>query len=338
MAGSPSTQEHLPIAGIQDGVLIMTDGSVRAVLRVEPINFDLKSDTEQNAIIYSYQGFLNSLDFPIQIVVQSKKLDLERYLMRLAATQKEMTNDLLRIQIEDYVGFVRRLISVANIMSKRFYIVISYTAITKKGSVAQFSSIFHRQATGPVMDQDQFTRFRTEVFNRAGIIGGGIGRLGVKSELLDTQQLIELFYNTYNPDVATEERLTDVDTLSAGIVSSPDTIPGDQAVEPAAAPPTPEAPAPVATTAPEPTAPAMPAPATPVPEVTPEPIAPAPITPEPAPVASFPASEPPLDQPVTSLTPDTPEEPPASIQSMEPVLTLPEELTAVNPPTETPTP
>jgi hypothetical protein len=230
---SHSTQEHLPIAGIQDGVVIMTDGSIRVVLRVEPINFDLKSDAEQNGIIYSYQGFLNSLDFPIQILVQSKKLDLERYLIRLQASQKEVTNDLLRIQIEDYVGFVRRLISVANIMSKRFFVIISYSAVTKQSSMAQLGSLFHRQPTGPVMDQEQFTRYRAEANNRATIIAGGMGRLGVKSSLLGTQELIELFYGIYNPDVATEERLTgDVSELNAGVVNGP----GAQAPEPVAEP------------------------------------------------------------------------------------------------------
>lgn len=221
-ASAASTQEHLPIAGIQDGVVIMTDGSVRVVLRVEPINFDLKSDQEQNAIIYAYQGFLNSLDFPIQFVVQSKKLDLERYLMRLQESSKSLTGDLLRIQIEDYIGFVRQLISVANIMSKRFYVVISYSAVTKESSIAQFGNMFHRQPTGPVMDQDQFARYKAEADNRAGILAGGLSRLSIKSEILGTQALIELFYGVYNPDVATEERLSpDVTDLSSGVISTP---------------------------------------------------------------------------------------------------------------------
>src|SRR5665213_1882837 len=92
-----STQEHLPIAGIQDGVIIMSDSSVRAVLKIEPINFELKSETEQNGIIYGYQAFLNSLDFPIEIVIQSKKLDLDRYLIKLDERRKTMSSDLLRI-------------------------------------------------------------------------------------------------------------------------------------------------------------------------------------------------------------------------------------------------
>jgi hypothetical protein len=220
-----SSQEHLPIAGIQDGIVIMTDGSVRTVLRIEPINFDLKSEQEQNAIIYAYQGFLNSLDFPIQFVIQSKKLDLERYLLRLKESQKETTSDLLRIQTEDYIGFLRQLITVANIMSKRFYVVISYSGLTKESAIAQFGSILHKQPTGPVMDQDQFNRYKSEGINRASIIAGGLGRLGVKCELLGTQQLIELFYGIYNPDVAAEERLSaDVADMNSGVVSSPGSL------------------------------------------------------------------------------------------------------------------
>jgi hypothetical protein len=220
-SSAPSTQEHLPIAGIQDSVVIMTDGSVRIVLKVEPINFDLKSDQEQNAIIYAYQSFLNSLDFPIQFVIQSKKLDLERYLLRLQESEKNITSDLLRIQIEDYIGFVRQLISVANIMSKRFYVVISYSAVTKESSVAQFRNILHKQPTGPVMDQDQFARYKAEASNRANIIAGGLGRLSVKCEMLSTQALIELFYGVYNPDVATEERLSsDISQMSSGVISA----------------------------------------------------------------------------------------------------------------------
>jgi type IV secretory pathway VirB4 component len=222
-----STQEHLPIGGIQDGVVIMNDGSVRTILKIEPINFDLKSETEQNGIIYSYQGFLNSLDFPIQIVVQSKKLDLERYLAKLDESKKNITNDLLRIQTEDYVDFVRRLISIANIMSKRFYVAINYSAVTKATTSASFGSMFNHHPTGPILEQEQFERFRAEAFNRANLVAGGLSRLGLRVSILDTQQLIELFYGIYNPDIATEERLTDISNLSAGVVSSFNTFPVD---------------------------------------------------------------------------------------------------------------
>lgn len=216
MVKQPSTQEHLPIAGIQDDVLLMNDGSVRAVIKVEPINFELKSEDEQNAIIYSYQGFLNSLEFPIQIVFQSKRLDLSPYLSRLEETARQQGSELLQEQAEDYIGFVRRLVSVAKIMAKRFYVVVSHSHISKSSF-----SLLNRRPTGPLMDQAEFDRLRGEVFNKGLMIADGLGRIGCKTQPLTTQELIELFYNIYNPDVASEERLIDTGTLSAGIVTSP---------------------------------------------------------------------------------------------------------------------
>lgn len=225
---APSTQEHLPIAGIQDGVVILNDGSVRAVMKVEPINFELKSEEEQNAIIYSYQAFLNSLEFPVQIIIQSKKLDLERYLVRLEDSKKNVAGDLLRIQIEDYVDFVRRLISIANIMSKRFYVVVNYSAVTGQSALGGFTSLIKKQPTGPLLYQDQFERFHSEVINRANMVANGLSHMGLRVSLLSTQQLIELFYSTYNPDIAAEERLTDIENMSSGIVTAPGMMPLDK--------------------------------------------------------------------------------------------------------------
>jgi hypothetical protein len=200
----------------------MNDGSIRVVLKVEPVNFDLKSETEQNAIIFAYQGFLNSLTFPIQIVVQSKRLDLEQYLVRLERRREEMTNDLLALQLESYVGFVRKLIDVANAMSKRFYVVISYAGLSKQSAVDAATSIFHKKSAGTTsLDQDTFMRFRAEALNRATTIAGGLSRMGAKSRLLDTQELIDLFYSAYNPDVTAEERLTEnIADITAGVVGS----------------------------------------------------------------------------------------------------------------------
>jgi hypothetical protein len=216
-----STQQYLPLAGIQDSVVIMNDGSLRAILKIEPINFDLKSETEQNSIIFGYQGFLNSLDFPIQIVIHSKKLDLNRYLNQLDATKKGMTNDLLRMQTEDYVDFLRRLISIANIMSKRFYVVVNYASSSAASMTTSLASIFSKKASGPLMDQAQFDRYREQIFERANLVAGGLSRLGVKVTLLETQQLIELFYGIYNPDIVSEQRIPEVSNLNAGVVSAP---------------------------------------------------------------------------------------------------------------------
>ncbi len=224
MSGEASTQDHLPIAGIQDGAVIMNDGTLRCVLKIEPTNFELKSETEQDAIIYSYQAFLNSLSFPIQIIIQSKKLDLEQYLVRLQDSGKNITSELLRLQLRDYISYLRTLITRANIMSKHFYVVISFSAVTANASKNQLLSSMRNShhPTGPIMDQREFERLRTELHNRADIIGSGLSRIGSKSELLDTQRLIELFYTIYNPEVAAEQRLSNVSNLSGAVVSSED--------------------------------------------------------------------------------------------------------------------
>jgi len=132
-----------------------------------------------------------------------------------------MDNDLLRIQIEDYVDFVRRLISIANIMSKRFYVVVSYSV-----AGANTNPLGSKSAQ-PLLYQDQFERYRNEAFNRANTVAAGLSRLGLKVSLLDTQKLIEMFYAAYNPELATDERLTEADDLNSGVISS-DTLAPDE--------------------------------------------------------------------------------------------------------------
>ena len=218
-----STQDHLPIAGIQDGVVMMNDGSLRLILKAEPINFDLKSAQEQDGIIYSYQSFLNSLEFPIQIVIQSKKLDLEQYLVRTLENTKKTESELMRLQIEQYTGFVRQLISVANIMAKRFYVVISHAAVTKNSSIDQITNLIPHHPTSSLLDQAEFDRLRNEIYNKGNVVASSLARIGVKSRAMETQETIELFYGIYNPDVAGEERLTEISNLESNVVRSPET-------------------------------------------------------------------------------------------------------------------
>jgi len=233
-----STQDHLPIAGIQDGIIIMNDASVRAIVKVQPINFELKSEAEQNAIIYSYQAFLNSLDFPIEIVVNSRRLDLERYLMKLEEQKKSITSDLMRLQIDGYIDFVRRLINIANIMAKRFYVVISYAALAGGKSTPGFSlgGILGGGASSgsTTLYQDQFERYKGELTNRINIVATGLSRVGLQVEQMATQEVIELLYSAYNPDIAAEERLTDISQINSGVISSTELAP--QAAEAAPAP------------------------------------------------------------------------------------------------------
>jgi len=137
-----STQYYIDIDHFEEGILVMKDGSMRMVLSTSAVNFELKSELERNGIIYGFQSFLNSLDFPIQIVVQSRKLDLEGYLDGLAENSKKISNELLKIQIRDYIIFVQNIIQQTNIMQKRFYVVIPHypNAFKKVGAVGRSSS------------------------------------------------------------------------------------------------------------------------------------------------------------------------------------------------------
>ncbi|NTW22303.1 hypothetical protein HGA34_02010 [Candidatus Falkowbacteria bacterium] len=209
-----STQHYLDIAEIRDDTVIMKDSTMRSVLLVSSINFSLKSEDEQNAVISSYVSFLNNIDFPVQIVIQSRELDIEKYLNSLKQKEKEQTNELLKIQINDYIQYIGELISIGKIMSKRFYVVISFNPLSDKQK-GFFSSM--KEAFKPVnlvkMKRETFLRRRHELTRRVDNVMSGLASIGLKSVELDTQSLIELYYNTYNPVVSAHEKLVDVKKL-----------------------------------------------------------------------------------------------------------------------------
>jgi hypothetical protein len=211
----PSTQKYLPIAEIKDDAVVMKDGTLRAVILVSSINFALKSEDEQNAIIQAYTQFLNSFDFPVQILIQSRKLDIDEYLARLEKTEKEQTNELLKMQTRDYRQFIGELIELADIMSKRFYVVVPYSPIKAKNT-KKFMDRF-RESLSPSsvikLKQTQFDQYRTELTRRVDFLISALGGMGLKAASLDTQSLIELYYNTYNLDTYDQQQLVPVNKL-----------------------------------------------------------------------------------------------------------------------------
>ncbi|MBU1082918.1 hypothetical protein KKE14_00540 [Patescibacteria group bacterium] len=210
-----NTQKHLLFKSIKDGVVVMKDGSLRAVLMVNSINFNLKSQDEQTSLLRSYQNFLNSLNFPIQIVVQSRTLDLDEYLKKLEVASKSQSNELLQTQTEEYISFVKELIGVANIMSKSFYIVIPYTqSIQGKGGF--ISRLFHRTASA----LSPMAKAKEDILRRAHLISSSISSLGLSSALLNTEELIDLFYATYNPDLAQKQKLFDISNVDIDIITT----------------------------------------------------------------------------------------------------------------------
>jgi hypothetical protein len=215
-----STQAHLPFVGVEDGIVIMPDGSYRAVLAVGATNFSLKSQQEQEAIIVTYQNFLNSLNYSIQIVMQSRTLDLEPYLKKLEDGIPNQRNDLIKQQTADYAAYMRELITAANIMDKRFYVVIPYSPI-QVSKQSFLSSLFPKGNAGPIkIDQKQFEVHRDELKQRAAIIGSGLSTMGLKVTALDTDDVIRLFYNCYNIDLAAEERIDDPMMMTSNIIES----------------------------------------------------------------------------------------------------------------------
>ncbi len=215
----PSTQAYLPIAEVKDGVVVLKDGTIRAVLLVSSINFALKSDDEQNALISSYVSFLNSLDFPLQIVAQSRKLQVQPYLDKLVNIEKNLTNELLKIQIADYRAFVKELVEIGQIMNKRFYVVVPYDPISnkKKSFFTRLKEIF-KPATAIRVKEERFQERKHDLESRVRQVASGLESMGLQAVQLNTQALIELYYTTYNPDIAFAEELQpteqiQVDTL-----------------------------------------------------------------------------------------------------------------------------
>lgn len=198
------SQYFVPIKEIRDGVVVLKDDSLRAVLLCTAINFTLRSSDEQRAIIGQYQTMLNSLDFSTQIVIQSRKLDIRPYLFTLEKRQEEIQEPLLKFQTSEYIKFINELTSSVNIMSKHFYVVVPYneTALETGGT---FSRIFG--GVGGLKKQineeeSSWNEKVNQLEQRLSSVMQGLGRFGVRSEALDTQGLVELYYQTFNPGEA----------------------------------------------------------------------------------------------------------------------------------------
>lgn len=213
-AKRPATKTHLPIAEIKEGMVVLKDGTTRAVLLTSSINFALKSEDEQNALISSYVGFLNSIDFPLQIVVQSRRLQIRPYLEELGKIEAEQKNELLRIQIADYRAFVKELVDIGQIMTKRYYVVVPYDPLsnTKKSFWSRIKDVLRPMASIR-LKEDRFRQRKEELDTRVRQVISGLSSVGVTAVQLDTQALIELYYSTFNPDISYGETMSSVEDL-----------------------------------------------------------------------------------------------------------------------------
>ncbi len=197
------TQDFVPIQEIRDGLIILKDGSFRAVLITSSLNFALKSADEQESILYQFQSFLNSLDFSVQICIESRRLDIRPYLALLEGRYKEQINDLMKIQTQEYIEFIKNFTENTNIMTKTFFIVIPYTPAminTDSTFIGKINPLKKptdkEQASGKIAD---FEENRSQIEERISVVEQGLVRSGVRVVRLGTEEIVELFYKIFNP-------------------------------------------------------------------------------------------------------------------------------------------
>jgi hypothetical protein len=208
-----STQAYLDIAEIKEGTIVLKDGSLRAVMIVSSTNFSLKSSEEQNALIAAYQSFLNSLEHPIQVLMQSRKLDINTYLDKLRAVMQQQGNELLRLQTQEYIEYITKLVEFASIMNKTFYVIVPYSIdAAKEGIFKKIGDIFNPAGTITASKQD-FENHREILYQRIVHIANVLNGMGLRTIILSTEELIELLYNSYNLDAASPIRIKSVDEL-----------------------------------------------------------------------------------------------------------------------------
>lgn len=197
-----STQQYVDVNEVRDGVIVLKNGALRSILLVSSLNFDLKSTEEQDAIISQYQNFLNSLDFSVQVLIHSRRFNIDPYLELLKEKEEEQTNELLRLQISEYQHFIKNLTEVSDIMSKYFYVIVPFSAtedkqagfFEKMGNILNPKQAIHEK-------RELFETYKNQLWQRVDHVSMGLSGTGVKVATLNTEEIIELLYNTYNPSL-----------------------------------------------------------------------------------------------------------------------------------------
>lgn len=202
IAGANSTQQFVEIDKIKDGIITLKNGGLRSVVMVAGLNFELKSEEEQDVIISSYQDFLNSLDFSVQIMIHSRKLNIENYLQKMEEIKVKEPNELLKNQIDEYITFIRDFVKQNEIMTKNFFVVIPYEGAglkeAKKGIMSMLS--FGKKKDNKKEQQESFDQQMSQLRQRIDQVLAGLERIGLRSVVLNDDELVELYYNLYNPE------------------------------------------------------------------------------------------------------------------------------------------
>ncbi len=200
MASGIATQQFVPIERVRDGVVVLKNGELRAVLITSSLNLSLKSEDEQQAILLQFQNLLNSLDFPIQFFIQSRRLNIKPYMDLLQKRSGEVKEDLLKIQIHEYMGFITKFTEETNIMTKHFFIVIPYLpAQTNTQNQANKFLSFGLANSSTGGEQGSFDAARIQLEQRVATVMQGLNRFGLRAQKLGTEEVVELFYKLFNP-------------------------------------------------------------------------------------------------------------------------------------------
>lgn len=206
-----STQEYLPIAEIRDDTVVLKNGGLRSVIETSSLNFNLKSEDEQDAISFSYQSFLNSLEFPIQIVVHSRKLEIDSYITKLKGMAETQTNPLLQSQTYEYTEYISRLVEYADIMEKKFYVIVPYNPYRaeKLNIFEKFWQNLHSKDNISEIKKrhNEFEDLKKRLNQRLNVVTSGLENCGLHLRILNTQELIELFYKIFNPITSRAQKL-----------------------------------------------------------------------------------------------------------------------------------
>lgn len=197
MVSSRASQSFVPVEEVRSGIVILKDGGYRGIMMCSSLNFALKSDDEQKAIIGGFQNFLNTLDFSVEIVIHSRKTDIRPYLGLLEERMASQTNELMRVQLREYIGFIRNFIEGADIMTKTFYIVVPYAGGNPKAVSSALSFIGGTKKEETTADSS-FEESRVQLEQRMSLVQGGLASAGIRAVPLGTEEIIELLYRSFN--------------------------------------------------------------------------------------------------------------------------------------------
>lgn len=180
-----SSRQQIKIKEVKDSVLILPNNQYRSIIETSSVNFELKSEGEQDALIDNFQNFINSLPSQIQILIRVRELDIDRYIEQILKDKDKEKSKVYKSQIENYCEFIKKLVSGNKILSRKFYIVVPY--INKENT-------------------NDFNLIKEQLLSNQDIIIKGLNRLGMKAKVLDSLELLDLFYSFYNPSqIKTQE-------------------------------------------------------------------------------------------------------------------------------------